>query len=143
MNVIILGPLREGGIKLPLYSSMIPAGFPSPAADHIEQSLSLDEMCNVRAPHVYVGKIQGDSMQGAGIFNGDFIVVDRSMYAEDGHVVVAALNSEHVCKRLYMRDNVIILKSENKKYPPRYVMEGDELIILGVVKHCVRGIEKA
>jgi DNA polymerase V len=143
MNVIILGPLREGGIKLPLYSSMIPAGFPSPAADHIEQDISLDEMCNVRAPHVYLAKIIGDSMQGAGIFCGCLIVVDRSQQPENGHVVVAALNGEHLCKRLYMRGSTIVLKSENKKYPPRYIMEGDELIIWGVVNHYVGHLEKA
>ncbi len=143
MSVTILGPLSAGGEKLPLFSFQVPAGFPSPAADHIEKHISLDELFDIRAPHVYLVKIEGDSMQGAGIYSGDLVIVDRSLYAEHGDIVIAALNSEPVCKRLHMRDEVIILQSENSKYPPRHVMEGDELVIWGVVKFSVRDHDKA
>ncbi len=143
MTVTILGPLSTGGEKLPLYSFHVPAGFPSPAADHIEKHISLDELFDIRAPHVYLVKIDGDSMQGAGIYSGDLVIVDRSLYAEHGDIVIAALNSEPVCKRLHMRDNSFILQSENSKYPPRYVMEGDELVIWGVVKYSVRDHDKS
>ncbi|RJX83566.1 LexA family transcriptional regulator [Pseudomonas sp. LS-2] len=143
MSVRILGPLSAGGEKLPLYSFHVPAGFPSPAADHIEKHISLDELFDIRAPHVYLLKIEGDSMQGAGIYCGDLVIVDRSLYAEHGDIVIAALNSEPVCKRLHMRGNDVILKSENPKYPARYVMEGDELVIWGVVKYSVRDHDKA
>jgi len=143
MSVTILGPLSAGGEKLPLYSFQVPAGFPSPAADHIEKHISLDELFDIRAPHVYLVKIEGDSMVGAGIYSGDLVVVDRSLYAEHGDIVIAALNSEPVCKRLHMRKNVFILQSENPKYPPRYVMEGDDLVIWGVVKYSVRDHDKA
>ena len=71
MSFTILGPLVEGGVALPLCSFKVPAGFPSPAADHIEQQISLDELLNIRAPHVYLVSIEGDSMQGAGIFDGE------------------------------------------------------------------------
>ncbi|MCD5990115.1 translesion error-prone DNA polymerase V autoproteolytic subunit [Pseudomonas sp. CDFA 553] len=138
MTVTVLGPVSTGGEKLPLYSFHVPAGFPSPAADHIEKHLSLDELFDIRAPHVYLVKIEGDSMQGAGIYSGDIVIVDRSLYAEHGDIVIAALNSEPVCKRLHMRDNVCMLTSENPKYPPRHVMESDELVIWGVVKYSVR-----
>lgn len=138
MTVTVLGPVTTGGEKLPLYSFHVPAGFPSPAADHIEKHLSLDELFDIRAPHVYLVKIEGDSMQGAGIYSGDIVIVDRSLYAEHGDIVIAALNSEPVCKRLHMRDNVCMLTSENTKYPPRHVMECDELVIWGVVKYSVR-----
>jgi DNA polymerase V len=138
MTVTVLGPVSTGGEKLPLYSFHVPAGFPSPAADHIEKHLSLDELFDIRAPHVYLVKIEGDSMQGAGIYSGDIVIVDRSLYAEHGDIVIAALNSEPVCKRLHMRDNVCMLTSENTKYPPRHVMECDELVIWGVVKYSVR-----
>lgn len=63
-------PLLEGGVPIPLCLFKIPAGFPSPAADHIEQAISLDEVLNVRAPHVYLASIDGDSMQGIEIFQG-------------------------------------------------------------------------
>ena len=64
MSVTIHGPIAKGGIKLPLCSFRVTAGFPSPAADHIEQHISLDEILNIRAPNVYLISIAGDSMQG-------------------------------------------------------------------------------
>ena len=143
MSVTILGPLSAGGEKLPLYSFHVPAGFPSPAADHIEKHISLDELFDIRAPHVYLVKIEGDSMQGAGIYCGDLVIVDRSLDATHGDIVIAAINSEPVCKRLYRSESTVILMSENPKYPARYVMEGDELVIWGVVKYSVRDHDKA
>ena len=138
MSVTILGPLSGAGEQVALYSFRIPAGFPSPAADHIEKHISLDEVFDIRAPHVYLAKIEGESMQDAGIFCGDLVIVDRSLNAEHGDIVIAGLNSEPVCKRLHMRENTIILLSANSEYPPRYVMEGDELVIWGVVTYSVR-----
>lgn len=70
MSITLLGPLATGGKQLPLYSSKVPAGFPSPAADHIEKHISLDELFDIRAPHVYLVRIDGDSMQGAGSIPG-------------------------------------------------------------------------
>ncbi|MBD8494903.1 translesion error-prone DNA polymerase V autoproteolytic subunit [Pseudomonas syringae] len=142
MSVVFLGQLTEGGIPLPLYSSKLPAGFPSPAADHVEKKISLDELFDVRAPHVYIVQIQGDSMQGAGIFDGDLAIVDCSRYAEHNDIVVALLNAEPLCKRLHLQDETVILKSENSNYPPRHILEHDELTILGVVKYSVRDHDK-
>ena len=138
MSFTILGPIAEGGAKLPLCSFRVPAGFPSPAADHIEQHLSLDEVLNIRAPHVYLVVIIGESMQGAGIFEGDLAVVDRSIDPVHGHIVVALLNNEPICKRLCKRGNEVVLLSENPKYPARYILEGDELSIWGVITSTVR-----
>ena len=69
-----LGPLVQGSAAHPLYSFKVPAGFPSPAADHMEQRISLDELLEIRAPPIYLVRIQGDSMQGAGIFCGDLVM---------------------------------------------------------------------
>lgn len=117
MSVIPLGPLSSGGERLPLYSFQVPAGFPSPAADHIEKLISLDELFEIRAPHVYLVRIEGDSMQGAGIFSGDLVIVDRSKTARDGDIVIAALNNEPVCKRLQVRGDQVILMYRNFKIP--------------------------
>ncbi|ETK17410.1 protein UmuD [Pseudomonas sp. FH4] len=103
MSFTILGPISEGGTKLPFCSFRVPAGFPSPAADHIEQHISLDEVLNIRALHVYLIAITGESMQGAGIFEGDLAVVDRSIEPSHGHIVVALLNNDPICKRLCKR----------------------------------------
>ncbi|MDY7563452.1 S24 family peptidase [Pseudomonas sp. AB6] len=138
MSFSLQGPLVEGGALVPFCLFKIPAGFPSPAADHIEQQISLDEVLNIRAPHVYLASISGDSMQGAGIFDGDLAVVDRSIEPAHGHVVVALLNNEPLCKRLCVSGREVILLSENPKYPPRYILEGDELTIWGIVTSTVR-----
>ncbi|MNB86047.1 LexA repressor [compost metagenome] len=138
MSFEILGLIAGGGLKLPLCLFQVPAGFPSPAADHIEAQISLDEVLNIRAPHVYLVKITGESMQGAGIFDGDLAVVDRSLEPVHGHIVVALLNNDPLCKRLCIRGAEVILLSENPKYPPRYVLEGDELAIWGVIIGSVR-----
>ena len=138
MGFTVLGPLAEGGIRLPMCSFKIPAGFPSPATDHMDKQISLDEVLNERAPHVYLVTIDGDSMQGAGIFSGDLAVVDRAIEPGHGDVVVALLNNDPVCKRLCLRAKSVILQSENLKYPDRYVLEGDELSIWGVITYTVR-----
>jgi len=138
MSYSILGRIAEVGRKLPLCLFQVPAGFPSPAADHIEAHISLDEVLNIRAPHVYLVKITGESMQGAGIFDGDLAVVDRSLEPAHGHIVVALLNNDPLCKRLCISGKDVILLSENPKYPPRYVLEGDELAIWGVIIGSVR-----
>ncbi|MBK0058134.1 translesion error-prone DNA polymerase V autoproteolytic subunit [Pseudomonas sp. S44] len=138
MTITFLGVPTGGPALLPVYSFRVPAGFPSPAADHLERQISLDELFELRAPHVYLVQVEGDSMQGAGIFSGDLLIVDRSKDAEHGDIVIAAINAEPVCKRLHKRGGVVMLLSENPSYPPRYVMEGDDLVIWGVVRYSVR-----
>ncbi|WP_454864202.1 LexA family protein [Pseudomonas hormoni] len=138
MSVTILGPLAEAGIQLPLYSHKVPAGFPSPAADHIEQKISLDELLNIRAPHMYLVRISGRSMEGAGIFEGDLAVVDRSIEAKHGHIVIACVNNEPTCKRLCLKGSRVILISENSDYPARHILEGEEYSTWGVVTFSVR-----
>ena len=138
MSFTPLGPIAEGGARLPLCSFKVPAGFPSPAADHIEKEISLDQLLNIRAPHIYLVSIDGDSMLGAGIFPGDLAVVDRSVEAVHGNVVVALLNNDPLCKRLCIRGKHIILQSENTQYPDRHIMEGDDLAIWGVITYTVR-----
>lgn len=134
----ILGPIACGSASLPCYLFRVPAGFPSPAADHMEQPLSLDDLFNLRAPHMYLVRIDGDSMQGAGIFDGDLVIVDRALEARHGHIVIAAVNGEPLCKRLHRVGGEVALRSENPRYPPRYILEGDELAIWGVVTFSVR-----
>lgn len=142
MTITYLGVPTGGPAQFPMYSFRVPAGFPSPAADHLEGHISLDELFSLRAPHVYLVKVEGDSMQGAGIYSGDLVIVDRGREAEHGDIVIAAINSEPVCKRLFRKDGMVVLQSENPEYPSRHVLEGDELVIWGVVRFSVRDHEK-
>ncbi|RTR58809.1 translesion error-prone DNA polymerase V autoproteolytic subunit [Pseudomonas aeruginosa] len=130
--------LRMGSSPLPLYAFRVPAGFPSPAQDHLEREISLDEILHIRAPHTYLVRSGGDSMIGAGIHDGDLMVVDRSQEAEPGDIVIAAVNGEPTVKRLVREFGQVVLRAENSKYPPRYILEGDELLIWGVVRYTIR-----
>ena len=138
MAFSVLGPLKSSLYPLPFFACRVPAGFPSPAADHLEKHISLDELFDLRAPHVYLVKIEGDSMNGAGLFSGDLVIVDRGREARHGDIVIAALNGEPVCKRLHRKGSEVILQSENPAYPQRYVLESDEMTIWGVVRYSVR-----
>lgn len=142
MTVTILGRLAGGGLKLPVVSLQALTGSGEVTSERIERHMSLSEYCGVQE-HSYLMKIEDDSMQDAGIYAGDLIVVDRSQYAEHGDIIFAVLNAEQVCRRLNMRDNAFILQAENSKYPARHVMEDDDLVIWGVVKRSIRSFEAA
>lgn len=117
MPVTILGPVAGSGASLRLYSSKVSAGFPSPAQDHLEREISLDEILQIRAPHTYLVRAGGDSMIRAGIHDGDLMVVDRSREAEPGDIVIAAVNGEPTVKRLAKDGNQVVLRAENPGTP--------------------------
>ena len=137
-NAMIIGLLQPSSMHLPLYNASVPAGFPSPALDHMEQHLSLGTLLDLHASHTYVVSVSGDSMTGAGIFDGDHLIVSRGLPARPGHVVVACLNGDIFVKRLAQEQGQFILRSENSAYSPRYILENDELMIWGVVTHSLR-----
>lgn len=138
MSIPAIIRLAPSGQLLPLFAFRVPAGFPSPAQDHLEREISLDEILNIRAPHTYLVRASGDSMEGAGIFDGDLMVVDRSREAQANDIVIAALNSEPLVKRFTYDGRQVVLRAENPRYTPRYILEGDELTIWGVVRFSVR-----
>jgi DNA polymerase V len=100
--------------------------------------VSIDELLHLRAPSVYLVKVDGESMQGAGIYTGDLLVVDRFVDARSGHIIIAAVNGEATCKRMVVRDGQVVLLPDNPKYPARYILEGDQFEVWGVVTHSIR-----
>ena len=136
--VVVLGSLQRSSTVLPIFDARIPAGFPSPALDHMEHKLSLDALLDLQTPHTYVVAVSGESMTGAGIFDGDHLIVSRAVQAKPGHVVIACLNGDVLVKRLAQEQGQFILRSENPAYSPRYILENDELTIWGVVTHSLR-----
>ncbi|MEK2607771.1 S24 family peptidase [Pseudomonas shirazensis] len=102
------------------------------------QAISLDDLLQIRGPSVYLVRIDGNSMEGAGIFDEDVVIVDKAIDARAGHIVIAAVNGEPVCKRLDYVGRQIVLRSENPRYAPRFIMEGDEFSVWGVVTYSLR-----
>lgn len=123
---------------VPLYASRPQAGFPSPGDDMVENMLDINDLVVKNPVSTFFVRVEGDSMEGAGIFSGDVLVVDRSQEAKDGKIVVAAVNGEMVVKRLAKLAGKQVLLSENDAYKPITVGESEECYIWGVVVGSVR-----
>ncbi len=113
----------------------VPAGFPSPAADHTRKRIDLNEHLIRNKEATFIFRVKGDSMTGAGIYEGDSLLVDRSIDAKHGHIVLAVLNNEFTVKRLHRRGGTVKLMPESNLYPPMVVKNEDELVIWGVVTY--------
>ena len=124
-------------LSVPLYLDVctwkVPAGFPSPAADHTQERVDLNKELIRNKDATYLFRVKGDSMTGAGIYEGDTLVVDRSVTPKHNHIVLALLNNEFTVKRLYRRGGVVKLVAENNIYPIRLIKEEDDFVVWGVV----------
>ena len=124
----------------PLFLSRVPAGFPSPAEDYVEGSLDLNEHLIAHREATFFMRVQGHSMTGAGIQDGDLLVVDRSLEAGDGDIVVAVVDGELTVKRLWRRGGRVRLLAENPAYAPIDLKDGQELAVWGVVTNIIRSV---
>ncbi|UML92130.1 translesion error-prone DNA polymerase V autoproteolytic subunit [Shewanella xiamenensis] len=128
---------RHTRYRLPLFNSLVAAGFPSPAQDYVEQTLDLNELCIKHPAATFFVRVLGDSMIDAGIFNNDVLVVDRSLEANHGNIVVAAINGEFTVKQLQLRPQVQLLPC-NPAFSPIPINDESELNIFGVVTTVVK-----
>lgn len=122
----------------PLFSSRVQAGFPSPAEDSVENSLDLNRLVLKNPATTFFVKAEGNSMEGAGIFSGDILAVDRSLEARSGNIVIAVVFDELTVKRLLIKNGVYFLVAENEDYEPLQITEEMESTIWGVVTHSLR-----
>lgn len=122
----------------PLFLSRVPAGFPSPAEDYVEKTLDLNDYIQHPSSTFFL-RCEGDSMEGAGIYSGDLLIVDRSKTARNRSIVVAIVRGEMTLKRLVCEQGVYYLAPENPLYERYVIQEGDE--IWGVVINSVRNHE--
>lgn len=137
----VISPARKALVFRPLINprpvpavmESVRAGFPSVAQDYFAGDFSFDENVILHPDTTFILTVAGDSMEGAGIFDGDLLVVDRSLNPEDGDVVVAILDDELTVKRLVMHGRTPILHPENPLYPDFSPLDGQSLEIWGVV----------
>jgi len=125
-------------LPLPLYASRPAAGFPAPGDDMVEKALDLNELLIERPHSTFFIRVEGDSMEGVGIFSGDILVVDRAITPRDGSIVVAAVYGELVVKRLRVSARGTRLVSENTAYAPIELADNDQVFVWGVVTGSVR-----
>ena len=136
MQFFTLNELRQI-VALPLFSDLVPCGFPSPAQDYVERRIDLNELMIQHPSATYFIKVTGDSMTGAGIGEGDLLVVDSSRKAGHGDIIIAAVDGEFTVKRLQLHP-VVMLKPENSAYKPIVIDSEDNLEVFGVVTYIVK-----
>ncbi len=133
-----LQPAANAVVRLPLFSNKVAAGFPSPADDHLEESLDLNEYVIRNPASTFYVRVEGNSMLGAGIHPDDLLVVDLSLAPRDGHVVIAIVDGEFTVKRLHIAKNkAVSLHPENDNYPVIHIKDGMEFRIWGVVTNVI------
>ena len=121
----------------------IRAGFPSPADDYLSDSLDFNRDLIKHPEATFYGEVEGDSMIDLGIEEGDIAVIDRSIEAEHGDIVVSYINGEFNVKVLdltHKNDGYIELKSANPKAPNFRIDENDNFQVWGVVSHIIKKV---
>lgn len=130
------GTLRN--MSVPKMSGSVVAGFPSPAEQYQETPLDLNELLVKRPAATFFVKVRGDSMVGAGINDGDLLVVDRSLRAESGDVIIACVDGDFTVKTLRKeKGGVMKLEAANPEYPVIVLRPGQELDYFGKVTACI------
>ena len=124
---------RKSKVLCPLFTSGVSAGFPSTAEDHIDLKLDLNELLIQHPIATFLVRVAGESMKDAGINHGDVLVVDRSLEATSGKIVIAIVNGELTVKK-FLQDNLSCqLIAANPDYPPVEITEDTDFSVWGVV----------
>ena len=122
---------------LTLYATRVAAGFPSPAEDYVEGALDLNRHLVRHPAATFFVRVAGDSMINAGIHTGDILIVDRSLEARDGKVVIAVVDGELTVKRLRIEADAVWLAPENDGFEPIRITEAMRFEIWGVVTNVI------
>jgi len=136
----IMNFIHDRNLFLPLYSNKVPAGFPSPADDHMEGKLDLNNHLVKHPTATFFVRASGESMVGAGIHDGDILVVDRSLEPRHGKIIIAAVDGQLTVKRLQKRGSKTLLTPENRKYKPIELTENNDVKIWGVVTNVIHEV---
>ncbi|MEV8133125.1 LexA family protein [Pseudarthrobacter oxydans] len=141
---VIIGPrvIHAGASLLSVLIAPVPvaAGFPSPAQDYFDGRIDLNAHLIKDITSTFVVRVTGDSMEQAGISDGDELIVNRALEPRDGSVVIAVLDGELTVKRLRLTATGVVLQAENPKYPDIRVPALSELTIWGVATRCLHHV---
>lgn len=139
-KIQVIGQSREKtrAVFVPLFASRAQAGFPTSVDDSIEMALDLNQYVVKNPATTFFVRVEGDSMENAGIFSGDILVVDRSLDPRSGNIVIAVIFDELTVKRLQLENQKAFLVAENSNYEPIEITEEMDSSIWGVVTNSVR-----
>lgn len=113
------------------------AGFPSPAADYMEEDIDLKKYLQPNPTAVYIARVEGDSMLNSNIPDQSIVVIDKSLVPHNGNIVIASLNGEKLIKQFVKTHTGLFLSSSNPKYQPIKISPDMEFQIWGVVTHVI------
>ena len=119
------------------FNRVLETGFPSPAGDHLDKTLDLEELLILRPSATFYVRVEGNAMNRAGICHNDILVVDRSLTARHGDIVVASIQDECIVRRLYKQQQSIMLVSDNPSFEPIPIHEDTHWMVWGVVTHLI------
>ena len=139
-KLVFFHPNQEQKKRMHLAEEGISAGFPSPADDFKELRISIDQEVVRNEESTFYARVSGESMQGAGLDNGDLLVIDRSIEPQNDRIAVCFIDGAFTVKRLKVEADCVYLMPENKKYKPIKVNAEDELVIWGIVTHVVKKV---
>ena len=126
----------------PLAIETISAGFPSPAEDYIELGIDLNKYLIKNPISTFFLRVSGNSMNNAGIYNNDLLIIDRSINATPGRIVVALIDGEFTLKRLIKKENNYYLKADKENYPAINLYEYIDIQIWGVAIYSIHELQK-
>lgn len=129
-------------LPLPLADAGIKAGFPSPAQDYMDIAIDLNQELVRHPSTTFYGRVRGDSMQDAHVFDGDILVIDKSLEPQSGDMAVCYIDGEFTIKYIEVSDNGVSLIPANPLYPTINVTADQDLIIWGVVTYVIHKAQK-
>ena len=121
----------------PLFLSLVPAGFPSPADEYLDRDIKLDALLIKNKSSTFFIRVSGHSMKDAGILNGDLLIIDRSLKAIEGSIILAVVDGEFTVKRLHFSKGQTFLLPENSQYEPLEIKDSMSFEVWGVVAHAI------
>ncbi len=137
-KLIFLKPKKGDSIGQWLIEQGISAGFPSPADDFKEIRISLDKELVKNSESTFYARVSGDSMIGAGLDDGDLLLIDRSLNAENGKIAICLIDGDFTVKRIKKEKSNIYLMPENKNYKPIKLKQENDLFIWGIVTYVIK-----
>lgn len=125
-------------LELPFMDVGISAGFPSPADDFLQLTIDLNAYLVKHRDTTFFAKVKGHSMKNAGIYDGDLLVIDKSLEPQDGKIAICQIDGEFTVKRIKKEKDVVWLIAENEDFQPIKVTADNELMIWGIVVHSIK-----
>lgn len=131
-------PDNSSKLELPFFDVGISAGFPSPADDFIELTIDLNKQLVKNKDTTFFARVKGHSMKDAGIYDGDLLIIDKSLEPQNNKIAICQIDGEFTVKRIQIEDNIVWLIAENEAYKPIKVTPENDFLIWGIVIHSIK-----